>query len=136
MIYQHKGHIYNDRLGMNGYCRTAVNHDEHYFFTSRRRIVLTQIAIRFMEGHTMDPFQNSLRGTDERLAKVETIRGFRVYVTSLMPTLSRASTTEIDQCLNRHLSQTVEASIGDCLRGLNVPFTTHVTEYTLGQVFL
>ena len=133
MIYEQGGNIQNSNIGMNGYCKSGS--ETQNFFTSNRRIVLTQISISYVDGTTA-PFQNSLRGTDEEMAKIEQTERVVLYVTSLIPALSSASTKDIDQCLNHHLSQDRNNGVSNCLARLNVPYTEHVTEYTLGQTIL
>ncbi|OTG88076.1 pilus assembly protein PilX [Acinetobacter sp. ANC 4558] len=132
IIYDQDGSINNSSIGPNGYCQSGGTSN---FFTSNRRIVLTQVSIRYVDAVT-EPFENSVRGTDEEMAKIEKTERVIVHTISLMPTLSKASTNEIDQCLSHHLSQDRNNGVTNCLTALSVPFTAHITEYTLGQVFL
>lgn len=134
MIYQQNGGLHNQSLGLNGYCRSGASQGN--FFNSNRRIVLTQVSIRFLDSVEIEPFQNMIRGTDQDLSKIEPTQRVKVQAISLIPNLSSASTAQIDQCLSQHLNQAATDSVTDCLTDLNVPFSTHVTEYTLGQFFL
>ena len=133
IIYVQGGTVNNSSIGPNGYCRSGANNTN--FFTSNRRVVLTQISVSYVDGIT-EPFQNAVRGTDEELAKIDKTDRVIVHAISLIPTLSSASTQEIDQCLNGHLSNDRNNGISNCLTSLNVPFTAHINEYTLGQAFL
>ena len=133
MIYMQGGTLNNSAIGPNGYCRSGSNNSN--FFTSNRRVVLTQISVSYVDGIT-EPFENAVRGTDEEMAKIGKTDRVIVHAISLIPSLSSASPQEIDQCLNSHLSNDLNNGITNCLTNLNVPFTTHVNEYTLGQVFL
>lgn len=134
IIDDQNGSITNNAIGTNGYCHSGANTNN--FFTSNRRTVLTQISVSFVNGTTADPFQDSIRGTDEDLAKIEKTERVVVHAISLMPTLSTADTDDIDECLNSRMSNNSSSGVANCLVSLNVPFTAHVTEYTLGQAFL
>lgn len=134
LIYEQDGAVHNGSMGVNGFCQSGASTSN--FFTSNRRTVLTQVSVSFVDNTTSDPFQDSIRGTDEDMAKIEKTERVVIHAISLMPTLSRADTDDIDECLNGHLSNDFDHGVANCLTGLNVPFTTHVTEYTLGQAFL
>lgn len=137
LIYNQDGTIRNNTMGTAGYCRAGSSSTQN-FFTSNRRAVLTQVSVSFLNTAGSTPFESNIRGTDEVISKIQKTERVIVNTISLMPTLSTASDDEIDNCLMNRLSNTdVDAqSITVCLRNLNVPFTTHVTEYTLGQAFL
>lgn len=123
-------------MGTAGYCQARSSNN---FFTSNRRAVMTQVSISFVSNGTgSKPFEDSVRGTDDEVP-IEKREKVIVHAISLMPTISSASMTDIDNCLRRLSNTTsidVNISITSCLAGLNVPFTAHVTEYTLGQEFL
>lgn len=121
-------------MGTAGYCQTGSSNN---FFTSNRRAVMTQVSISFVaNGAGSQPFEDSVRGTDDEVP-IEKREKVIVHAISLMPTISSASTASIDDCLRR-LSNTTNAdlSVTSCLTTQRVPFTAHVTEYTLGQEFL
>ena len=126
--------LVNNAIGTAGYCNVGDTN----FFTSARRAVITQIAVSFVEGGDVSPFQFAIRGTDPEKAKIEETERVVVQATSLVPALSTATDAQINNCLSARLnhSDSTTRSVTGCLRGLNVPFTTHVTEYTLGQGFL
>ena len=135
MVYVNdSGNIVNTDQGVSGFCRTGANTAN--FFTSERRAVMTQVSVSFTNSVSSTPFQDSVRGTDEELSKIQKTDRVIVNTTSLMPTLASADTDDIDDCLDSHISNSSTNGVANCLSDLNVPFTTHVTEYTLGQAFL
>ena len=134
LIYEQNGSIVNNSLGVSGYCQLGSQN----FFTSNRRAVLTQVSVSFVEGGNVKPFQFYIRGTAAEKAKIEQTERVVVNTVSLIPSLSTATDEEINTCLSTRLSNTdIPAhSIATCLSSFNVPFTVHVTEYTLGQAFI
>ncbi len=135
LIYVNEsGTTINNEFGPNGFCRTGASTNN--FFTSARRAVITQVSVSFRNTQNSVPFQDGIRGTDEKLSGMQVTERVVVNTTSLMPTLSTADTDDIDACLNSRLSNSTTNSVTNCLAGLGVPYTTHVTEYTLGQAFL
>ena len=135
MVYVNdSGNIVNTDQVVSGFCRTGANNAN--FFTSERRAVMTQVSVSFTNSVSSTPFQDSVRGTDEELSKIQKTDRVIVNTTSLMPTLASADTDDIDDCLDSHISNSSTNGVANCLSALNVPFTTHVTEYTLGQAFL
>lgn len=128
------GQLVNNSNGTAGYCNVGNAN----FFTSARRAVITQVAVRFTEGGDVSPFQFAIRGTDPEKAKIEETERVVVQATSLVPALSTATDAQINSCLSENLNYSTGATrnVARCLNALNVPFTTHVTEYTLGQGFL
>lgn len=129
------GALDTSSMGTTGYCQSGATTGN--FFTSNRRAVMTQVSISFVANATgSQPFQDSLRGTDDDVP-IEKREKVIVHAISLMPTISTASTENIDSCLRRLSNTTNEnLSITSCLTAQRVPFTAHVTEYTLGQEFL
>lgn len=125
--------VNNNAMGTSGYCRVSSSEN---FFTSHRRAVLTQISVSYLDTSEEDePFKFNIRGTDEEIAKVEKMQPVIVNTISLMPTLSKASDHQINECLMNRLANTKNPnlSLGQCLTNLNVPFTIHTTLYELGQ---
>ena len=128
------GTLVDTDLGVAGYCQSGGTNN---FFTSNRRAVMTQVSVSFVANAAgSQPFEDSVRGTDDDIP-LDKRQKVIVHAVSLMPTISTETTANIDTCLRR-LSNSTNAnfSINACLTNLNVPFTTHVTEYTLGQEFL
>ena len=142
----------NDSLGMEGYC--SVSKSTGNFFTSGRRAVVTQIAVKFSTQLDNDPFYGTQYGTDEKGVKFEKNKPVKVFSVSLMPTLTSTDSAAIDACLNSHMNEvtiptgvtvsstqdsngvTDSDNVTDCLAKLNVPFTTQVTEYMIAQDFI
>lgn len=137
----------SNTLGTAGYCSVAATTGN--FFTSGRRAVMTQVAVKFSSQSDNDPFFGMQYGTDEKGVKFEKNKPVKVFAVSIMPTLTTAKATDIDACLNSHMNEitippgtTVPAdsefrkSVTDCLAGLNIPFTSQVTEYMIAQDFV
>ena len=137
----------SNTLGTAGYCSVAATTGN--FFTSGRRAVMTQVAVKFSSQSDNDPFFGMQYGTDEKGVKFEKNKPVKVFAVSIMPTLTTAKATDIDACLNSHMNEitipsgtTVPAgsefrkNVTDCLAGLNIPFTSQVTEYMIAQDFI
>lgn len=139
----------NNELGTDGYCSLSNTND----YTSGRSAVMTQVAVRFIDDASGDvAFVSAVSGTDGLVSKTITPQRATVTAISLMPTLSTASTKEINACLSTHMSNPSTAipsgvsvatdsvtrtsfstSISECLNTLNVPYTTYVTVYNMTQ---
>ena len=139
----------NNELGLDGYCDMSQANS----YTSGRKAVMTQVAVRYTSTPTK-PFEFYQRGTDLETAKLEETERLIVHSTSIMPSLANSATNaQINGCLSQHLNLAIEpvdayvddqdedqieankkgkVSVSKCLSDLNVPHTTHVTEYTLG----
>lgn len=137
----------NNTLGMEGYC--SVSATTGNFFTSGRRAVMTQVAVKFSSQSDNDPFYGMQYGTDEKGVKFEKNKPVKVFAVSIMPTLTTATAGQIDTCLNSRMSEVTipsgttvatdsvfRQSITDCLAELNIPFTSQVTEYLIAQDFV
>lgn len=134
-------------MGTNGYCK--LNNDN--FFTSGRKAVMTQVAIKVPPtGNNPvtieNPFEYSQLGTDAETAKIDNAHKVMVITTSIVPALSSASDTEINDCFSKHMSHVVvpsgvtpatgmDKSVSECLQALGVPVNTQVVEYNLIQAF-
>ncbi len=129
------GKIDNSSWGNEGYCKVDSSSN---FFTSGRKAVMTQIFVSYPDTANDVAFLGQLRGTDLPSAKLEQQRRkIIINAVSLMPSLSSASTTDINNCLSQKMSNNSDASksITSCLTSLNVPTTTFTTEYYLGPTF-
>lgn len=138
----------NTALGNNGFCQISSSGTNN-FFTSGRKLVMTQVAVKYSTVANDQPFKYSARGTDTKSAKIDETEKVNVYSVSVMPALSTASTTDINACLRNKMNEvtvpesdvvvTIPAdstvSVTACLTELNVPFTTQVSEYTIVQAF-
>lgn len=137
----------NNSVGMNGYCSTANSSTN--FFTSGRRAVMTQVAVKYSTITAQDPFYGMQMGTDEEGNKFQTSKLVKVFTVSLMPTLTNVSSAQVDICLNSRMNEVTipsgtivsqdsifKKSVTECLRDLNIPFSSHVTEYVIAQDFV
>lgn len=139
----------NSALGNNGFCRISDDNASN-FFTSGRKVVMTQVAVKYSSIPNDKPFQHSIRGTDTKSAKIEETEKVNIYSVSLMPGLSSTSAGNINDCLQIKMSEVTvpesetvvsiadpsKESVAQCLTRLNVPFTTQVAEYTIVQAFI
>ncbi len=136
----------NSQLGLEGYCSTTAAGN---FFTSGRRAVMTQVAVKFSSQAGNDPFSGYTTGTDEKAIKFERSKPVKVFAVSVMPTLTTASGADIDECFQNHMSEVSipngtsvpsgaasRQSVTECLTNLNVPFTSYVSEYIIAQNFV
>ncbi|EPR80988.1 Type IV fimbrial biogenesis protein PilX [Acinetobacter gerneri DSM 14967 = CIP 107464 = MTCC 9824] len=120
-----------------GVCQLDREND----FTSGRKVVMTQISVISPEETIVNndmPFAGQTRGTDSASSKLMPDSKIIINAVSLMPTLSRASTSQINQCLNNSsvYLENSQKSLTTCLTNLNVPFATYTTEYMLSQDFI
>lgn len=131
-----------------GFCKVSGSSEN--FFTSGRKAVMTQVSVKFSSIPSEKPFQHSTRGTYSKSAKIEETEKVNVYSVSLMPNLSSALASDIDNCLSLKMNEVSEPetetvvtgitsasreSLTACLMRLSVPFTTQVSEYTIVQAF-
>jgi hypothetical protein len=138
----------NSELGLDGYCKI----DDANFFTSGRRAVMTQVAVKVntstdSQSVGLDQaFQHMQQGTDVDSAKIDKSEKILVTATSIVPALSSATDTDINNCFSKHMNQVVipsgvmpasgmGKSVAECLQGLGVPVNTQITEYNLTQAF-
>ncbi len=139
----------NGELGIDGYCKLDSSNN---FFTSGRKAVMTQISIKVNTdtsnalGGLDRAFEHMQRGTDAEAAKIDKSEKILVTATSIVPILSTASDTDINNCFSTHMNQVVipsnvtpaigmNKSVSQCLQDLGVPVNTQVTEYNLTQAF-
>ncbi len=143
-----------DALGKDGYCDARTNVSGNWF-TSGRKAVMTQVAVKFPTAIEQDPFYDRQRGTDPKEAQIEDAKRVKIFAVSLMPSLSSVDRNVINVCLQERMSDlsipddtavpTIPSGTDDkdnplktvteCLASLNVPFTTQVSEYTITQNF-
>lgn len=136
----------NSSIGKDGYCdadKTNLN-----FFTSMRRAVMTQVSVKFSTVGKSEPFSDRQRGLDAKQTQAEQSKRVKIFAVSLMPSLYSGDRKKINTCLQERMSEvtvpsgttvvaTTESrkSITACLTQLNIPFTTHITEYTITQEY-
>ena len=135
----------NSSLGTEGYC--DVDATEGNFFTSGRKIVMTQIAVKFSSEAENDPFYGSRKGTDDRTVKFEKAKPLKIFATSIIPNMTNSVAKEkIGECFENHMQEvtvatsakgtnTSKRTVAECLEDLNVPFSAFTTDYVLAQDF-
>ncbi|WP_151961563.1 pilus assembly PilX family protein [Acinetobacter bereziniae] len=135
----------NNDLGTDGYCDATIQ--DTNWFTSGRRAVLTQVSVKFPSKNAGGPFSNRVSGTDGQVSKFEDSKPVKIFAVSIMPSISSASRTDINNCLRSKMNDVTipvdispttvlddnKQDITACLKDLNVPFTTQVSEYVLAQ---
>ena len=126
--------------GVSGFCKTTLNTD----FSSGRRVVMSQMAlVRPQDAAIAEPFQYYEKGTDSETVKRPDQQRYRAYVTSIAPSLSRATKAEMDACFATPSDDStvatrpvptgaVNKSTSDCFFNLGVPSNTQIQDYVLG----
>lgn len=139
----------NSSFGLDGYCKLD---DTGSFFTSGRKAVMTQVAVKVQTDTSSvsvgieDPFQYMQLGTDPESAKIANTDKVLVTATSIVPMLSTARDSDINDCFAKHMNEVVvpagvtpaadaDKSVSQCLQALGVPVNTQITEYNLIQPF-
>ncbi len=126
-------------MGINGFCKYADG-----FFSSGRAATLTQVSVRVGSSTVANviPFSGVAEGTDSESAKVDEPKTLVITAISVMPVMSGASADDINGCLKRAsyidplitgISEEDKVTVSECLNNLAVPFTTQISEYSLGQ---
>lgn len=123
--------------GDQGFCDITKD------FSSNRNAVITQVAIMIPNDPVEDarPFEYAPRKTDVSNSKIESTKRVRVYSTSIVPSMTTANLTTVqDTCLRNRVSDDMDRvnsakeTITDCLARLGVPANTQVQEYQLTTV--
>lgn len=136
----------NSELGINGYCKLDSSNN---FFTSGRKAVMTQVSIKVNTDASSNldrAFEHMQRGTDAESAKIDKSEKILVTATSIVPSMSTANDTDINNCFSTHMNQVVipsdvtpatgmNKSVSQCLQDLGVPVNTQIAEYNLTQAF-
>lgn len=144
----------NNSLGTDSYCDAVTTNGN--WFTSGRKTVMTQVAVKFSTATQSFPFYGRQRGTDEKTGQIEAAKRVKVFAVSLMPSLTNVDRSDINTCLQEHMSEVIIPdgtttpvidenavavkdnplkNVTECLTSLNVPFTTQVSEYDITQNF-
>ncbi|WP_287907931.1 hypothetical protein [Acinetobacter sp.] len=138
-VYLNNGQIKTQDIGGSqtpGFCQID---DSKKGFTSGRAAAMTQVSIRVGGiSSTENPFDFMQEGTDGESGKLDDPVRLVATATTVMPTLSSASSAEINKCMQKLSyvdSQTVarDMTISGCLESISVPYKTQVSEYSLGQ---
>jgi len=120
----------------SGFCQVD---DSKKAFSSGRAAAMTQISIRIGGlSATENPFDFLQEGTDGESGKLEDPVRLVATVTTVMPVLSSASSSEINNCMKKmsyldNTSLSKDLTVSGCLEGLSVPYKTQVSEYSQGQ---
>lgn len=137
----------NNMMGTNGYCDVEKTGN---FFTSGRRVTMTQVAVKFPSSMPdTDPFFGALYNTDEEaLKRLEAVKVVKVFAVSITPGISNVDRTRINVCLQQRMNEVTipdgttvnenapeRLSVTECLAELNIPFASHVNEYVIAQDF-
>ena len=130
--------IFNHELGHAGYCRIDQHHN---FFSSDRKVVMTQIALRVNADHQVtSPFTMKTKSVATQIEQASQIKNITMIVTSSLPAMSSASDNEINLCFSTHMNQIVslgaktaltdiEQSVSQCLQQLGIPVHTQRMTY-------
>lgn len=131
-IYWNGSAINNSELGKNGYCKVGRLLD----FLSKRSAVMTQVSVRAAPAEK--DWEHMLSGDDKETSKRQDIQKVIVTATSLLPNLSTALSTSINECLSNYTSFydgiAKNDTVTDCLAKNNVPYSTQLMEYTLRYI--
>lgn len=139
----------NEELGLDGFCKIDSTDN---FFTSGRKAVMTQVMIKVNTNPASQlvgldrAFSFVQLGTDVDSAKIDKAEKIMVMAVSIVPSMSSASDTEINDCFSKHMNQVVvpsgvtpatgmNKSVSECLQDIGVPVSTQITEYNLTQTF-
>lgn len=100
----------NTGLGVNGFCK--INDG---FFSSSRKTVMTQIAIKAADVTNLDAFAYMQKGTDPDSAKVDPGQLYTVYATTIFPALapSNVSNDSIDNCFKQHFNSIPSSKLSE-----------------------
>ena len=117
-----------------GFCQTD---DDKTDYVSGRGAAMTQIAVRISGYSEDEPFAHYQIGTDAETGKLEDTLRVVVSSTTVMPVLSSATDTTINNCM-QNLSYIDDPdsdlqTVSECLSSASIPFKTQVAEYNLGQ---
>lgn len=139
LVYLQNGSIKTQDIGgsaASGFCQVD---DSKKAFSSGRAAAMTQISIRIGGlSATENPFDFLQEGTDGESGKLEDPVRLVATVTTVMPVLSSASSSEINNCMKKmsyldNTSLSKDLTVSGCLEGLSVPYKTQVSEYSQGQ---
>ncbi|MFV5311817.1 pilus assembly protein PilX [Acinetobacter schindleri] len=97
-------------LGQNGFCKI-----DNGFFSSSRKTVMTQVAIKAADMSNAEAFSYMQKGTDPDSAKIDPGQLYTVYATTIFPALapSSVSNTSIDNCFKQHFNSIPSTKIAE-----------------------
>ncbi|MCF9045451.1 pilus assembly protein PilX [Acinetobacter nectaris] len=121
----------NTSLIVSGVAQTQNGFCDANNLSNRSQITQVSIVAR-PTANVSQPFSTYIKGTDtasigDGQSALEAVQ-FRVYVTSILPALSKASTASINACLQQP-SNSGATTQTSCLNGLGVPFNTQIEDF-------
>lgn len=131
----------NSNLGKDGFCDASEQSTN--FFTSGRKVAMTQVAIKYSTVNNTARLSGLVTGTDPKSMQADAAKPVKLFVVTLMPTLSSENRSAINECLQNHMSEVTiplgtavpqsskyRKSVTECLKDLSVPFSSYTTEYS------
>lgn len=121
----------NTSLIVSGVAQTQNGFCDANNLSNRSQITQVTIVAR-PTVNVSQPFSTYIKGADtasigDGQSALEAVQ-FRVYVTSILPALSKASTANINACLQQP-SNSGATTQTSCLSGLGVPFNTQIEDF-------
>lgn len=128
--------VINNEGGIEGNASANCATNRPNDYTSNRSTVITQIHVIRPSG-SKDGVCNDLKCTEigyeastEKVVKLPGSVAYRVFYTSLNPTLSTASSSSINACLDKRQNGSL---LSNCLIDLGVPLDVQVQDYLYAQ---
>ncbi len=99
-------------LGQNGFCKI-----DNGFFSSSRKTVMTQVAIKAADMSNAEAFSYMQKGTDPDSAKIDPGQLYTVYATTIFPALAPTSDSDIDtkigNCFKQHFNSIPSSKLSE-----------------------
>ncbi|NHB58074.1 hypothetical protein G9F32_08565 [Acinetobacter sp. 194] len=132
VYWSDKNTINNSELGINGFCKADNSSD----FISSRQAVITRVSVRVASSN--EDFAHLTEGQSLPDGKGTDISTIIVNATSLLPSLSNASSSQVNGCISNYTSYVDKIlqnkTVMDCLSEFNVPYSSQEMVYTLRAV--
>lgn len=93
--------VSNSELGSAGSCRI-----EDSYFSTNRKTVITQVAIKAADMTEAEAFAYMQKGTDPDGSKIDPAQSYTVHATTIFPALAPSTVTNasIDNCFKQHFN--------------------------------
>lgn len=93
--------VRNSELGSTGFCRIQDS-----YFSTNRKTVMTQVAIKAADMTETEAFAYMQKGTDPEGSKVDPAQLYMVHATTIFPALAPSTVTNdsIDNCFKQHFN--------------------------------
>lgn len=113
-------------LGQNGFCKI-----DNGFFSSSRKTVMTQVAIKAADMSNAEAFSYMQKGTDPDSAKIDPGQLYTVYATTIFPALapSSISNPSIDNCFKQHFNSIPSSKLSE----VDIDLATEKAKPTTGS---